>query len=68
MKGGITGRLQEAKLRRLDKSLIECRLLSEDFELSLIREGGREAKLSELADHYISRWRRKLFELPFIRC
>ncbi|WJZ97161.1 hypothetical protein VitviT2T_015788 [Vitis vinifera] len=69
MKGGITGRLQEAKLRRLDKSLIECKLLSEDFELSLIREGGREVKLSELykADHYISRWRRKLFELPFIR-
>ncbi|XXG47933.1 hypothetical protein AAC387_Pa02g2494 [Persea americana] len=29
MKGGITGRLQEAKLRRLDKLLIECRLLSE---------------------------------------
>lgn len=69
MKGGITGRLQEAKLRRLDKSLIECRLLSEDFPLNKIREGGREAKLSELykADHYISRWRRKLFELPFIR-
>lgn len=69
MKGGITGRLQEAKLRRLDKSLIECRLLSEDFP-HLIREGGREAKLSELykVDHYISRWRRKLFELPFIRC
>ena len=38
---GITGRLQEAKLRRLDKSLIECRLLSEDFPLHLIREGGR---------------------------
>lgn len=36
----------------------------------LIRIGGSEAKLSELykADHYISRWRRKLFELPFIRC
>ena len=68
MKGGITGRLQEAKLRRLDKSLIECRLLSSDFPLSLIREGEREAKLSELADHYISRWRRKLEELPFIRC
>jgi len=67
MKGGITGRLQEAKLRRLDKSLIECRLLSEDFPLHLIREGG--GKLSELykADHYISRWRRKLEELPFIR-
>ena len=29
--GGITGRPQEAKLRRLDKSLIECLLLSEDF-------------------------------------
>lgn len=72
MKGGITGRLQKAKLRRLDKSLIdiECRLLSEDFPLHLIREGGREAKLSELykADHYINRWRRKLEELPFIRC
>ena len=72
MKGGITGRLQEAKLRRLDKSLIECRLLllSQDFPLHLIFKGGREAKLSELykADHYISRWRRKLFELPFIRC
>jgi hypothetical protein len=40
MKGGITGRLQEALLRRLDKSLIECRLLSEDFPLHLIREGG----------------------------
>ena len=67
MKGGITGRLQKAKLRRLDKSLIECRLLSEDFPLHLIREGG--GKLSELykADHYISRWRRKLEELPFIR-
>jgi hypothetical protein len=70
MKGGITGRLQKAKLRRLDKSLIECRLLSEDFPLHLIREGGREALLRELykADHYISRWRRKLEELPFIRC
>lgn len=71
MKGGITGRLQEAKLRRLDKSLIECRLLSEDFPLHLIliREGGREALLRELykADHYISCWRRKLEELPFIR-
>lgn len=68
MKGGITGRLQEAKLRRLDKSLIECRLLSEDFPLHLIREGGREAKLREhKADHYISCWRRKLEELPFIR-
>ena len=68
MKGGITGRLQEAKLRRLDKSLIEYRLLSEDFPLYLIREGEREAKLSELykADHYISCWRRKLEELPFI--
>jgi hypothetical protein len=68
MKGGITGRLQEAKLRRLDKSLIECRLLSEDLPLN--KGGGGEAKLSELykADHYISRWRRKLEELPFIRC
>ena len=68
MTGGITGRLQKAKLRRLDKSLTECRLLSEDFPLHLIREGG--GKLSELykADHYISRWRRKLEELPFIRC
>ncbi|GKV52246.1 hypothetical protein SLEP1_g58835 [Rubroshorea leprosula] len=30
-------------------------------------EGGREAKLSELykADRYISRWRKKLEELPF---
>ena len=57
-----TGQLQEAKLRKLDKSLIECRLLSEAFPLYLIREGGREAKLSELykADHYISRWRKKL--------
>lgn len=36
MKGGITGRLQIAKLRRLDKSLIECRLLSEDFPFHLI--------------------------------
>lgn len=42
MKGGITGRLQEALLRRLDKSLIECRLLllSEDFPLHLIRGRG----------------------------
>jgi len=33
-----------------------------------ISEGEREARLSELykADHYISRWRRKLEELPFI--
>mgnify|MGYP004455167487 CR=1 FL=1 len=35
-----TGQLQEAKLLRLDKSLIECRLLSEAFPLYLIREGG----------------------------
>ena len=50
MKGGITGRLQEALLRRLDKSLIECRLLSEDFPLNK----GRGGALSELykADHY----------------
>jgi hypothetical protein len=27
MKEGITGRLQEAKLRRLDKSQLECRPL-----------------------------------------
>jgi len=38
MKGGITGRLQEAKLRRLDKSLIECRLLSSDFPIFLFLE------------------------------
>lgn len=43
MKGGITGRLQEAKLRRLDKSLIECRLLSEDFPLNKGRGEGSEA-------------------------
>lgn len=43
MKGGITGRLQEAKLRRLDKSLIECRLLSEDLPL---REGGGKQNLA----------------------
>ena len=42
MKGGITG---YKKLRRLDKSLIECRLLSEDLPLNKGR--GREAKLSE---------------------
>lgn len=43
MKGGITGRLQEALLRRLEKSLIECRLLSSDFplHLHLIREALR---------------------------
>lgn len=43
MKGGITGRLQEALLRRLDKSLIECRLLSEDFPLNKGRGEGSEA-------------------------
>jgi hypothetical protein len=45
MKGGITGRLQVAKLRRLGKLLIECRLLSEDFPLKLKkgRGGGGEA-------------------------
>ncbi|KAL5762765.1 hypothetical protein ACOSP7_019029 [Xanthoceras sorbifolium] len=72
MKGGIMSRLQEAKLRRLDKSLIECRLLllSQDFPLHLIFKRGREAKLSELykADHYISHWRRKPEELPLISC
>lgn len=75
MKRGITGRLQEAKLRRLDKSLIECRLLllSQDFlhlSFNIKKKGGRETKLSELykADHYISRWRRKPEELPLIRC
>lgn len=47
MTRGITGRLQEAKLRRLDKSLIECRRLSEDFLQHCCWEGG-EAKLSEL--------------------
>lgn len=41
MKGGITDRLQEAKLRRLDKSLIECRLLSEDLPLNKGRGGKR---------------------------
>ena len=65
--GGLMGQLQKTKFHRLDKSLIECQLLNEDFPLHLIREGG--AKLSELykVDHYISRWRRKLEELPFIR-
>jgi hypothetical protein len=42
MKGGITDRLQEAKLRRLDKSLIECRLLSEDLPLNKGRGEGSE--------------------------
>lgn len=42
MKGGITGRLQEALLRRLDKSLIECPLLSEDFPLHLRNKGRGE--------------------------
>lgn len=67
MKGGITGRLQEAKLRRLDKSLIECRLLSAGFPLHLIREGPRT--LSELckADHYISRWRARRASLHSLR-
>lgn len=40
MKGGITGRLQEVKLRRLDKSLIECRPLSEDFPLNINKGRG----------------------------
>lgn len=61
MKGGIALRADYKKQSFVDSttSLIECRLL-----------GRGEAKLSELykADHYISRWRRKLFELPFIRC
>jgi hypothetical protein len=42
MKGGITGRLLFAKLRRLDKSLIECRLLSEDLPLNKGRGEGSE--------------------------
>ncbi len=41
--GGIMGRLQEALLRRLDKSLIECLLLSEDFLLHL--KGGGKLRL-----------------------
>ena len=47
MKGDITGRLQETKLHRLDKPLIEYQLLSSDFPLYWKRER-REAKLSEL--------------------
>lgn len=41
MKGGMEGRLLEAKLCKLDKSLMECRLL-------FFIRGGGEAKLSEL--------------------
>ena len=36
--GGVMGRLQKTKFRRLDKSLIECQLLNEDFPLHLIRK------------------------------
>ncbi|KAL5980266.1 hypothetical protein ACLOJK_036733, partial [Asimina triloba] len=56
----ITGRLQEAKLRRLDDVA---------YRMPTTRGSGGEAKLSKLykADHYISRLLRKLFELPFIR-
>lgn len=56
MKGGITGRLQEVKLCRLEKSLIEYRPLNEDFHLILIKEEERESKLTDLykADLYIS--------------
>lgn len=41
MKGGITGRLQEAKLRRLDKSLIEGRRL-----LKFSKGGGKRSLAS----------------------
>ena len=36
--GGVMGRLQKTKFHKLDKSLIECQLLNEDFPLHLIRK------------------------------
>ena len=52
--GGVMGQLQKTKFRRLDKSLIECQLLNEDFPLHLIREGGEKHSELYKTDHYIS--------------
>jgi len=48
------GQLQKTKFHRLDKSLIECQLLNEDFPLHLIREGGEKHSELYKTDHYIS--------------
>ena len=73
MKGGITGRLQEAKLRRLDKSLIECRPLHKPLAEkalraslhSLLSQGPRSPSQPALFRRILHPWAYGLAGLPF---